>query len=562
MELNLNRMSDILINHVGYEPKAVKKFVYTGLAAETFSVKRLNDAIYTEVYSGKLKYIETDPIYGTSGYVGDFSPVTEEGVYRIYCGDVPGRTFSICNNVYGPAYRIMSQFFVWQRCGDDTGWNGPCHMNEKLIDKKGVTHHFHGGHHQSGDLRKWKFGAPYGVYQLSEFLKLGNPLWNKGQIEYDIAHSVKYYLSLISDEGYIFDSVFVPYDYDEAKCRGKGYCGYKEFWKDFMYHDRPTSQVGHTNVICLLASASVTLKNYDLELSKRCLDGALKVWSYMMKKGRYVGDFDWEIYPPIGHDRFRQMLFDYYFEDSAAMLTCCSMAGMELYKATGDKAIMDETAEMIRKLAKLHVVNSDGSLDYIKMSETDGRPQESQWYAVTYAPIVYATALEVFAGHEDEALWKRCAEQFLLRCEKTANGNLFGKTTNFMRKNPDTGEYFWSFRVPSGNKELADTAVFMSKISHIFGKERCLGIAQRHLDWIMGANHFDSSAIENVGYNQPMRACFGEFTPMQPQMPGGVFTELGPDHYDKGAWGTEYDLPITGAVLYALKCYETILNRD
>jgi len=557
MKFAADRISKFLMNHVGFEPEATKRFVYTGNEGDTFTVVRMLDAVNTEVYTGKLVKVENSGAHGTEymeGLLGDFSAVKEPGIYRIICGNDSSRSFPIQEGVYDPVHRMLTQFYIWQRCGDGTGWSGKeCHTGDSLTDKYGTVHHFYGGHHQSGDLRKWTFGSAFGGYCLSEFLSMGSPRWSLGNVEYDVEHSAKYYLSLISRNGYVFDCTFVPEDYDEAKCKGKGLGDYDAPWHNFMYFDTPTSTYGHTNVVRLLASASVSLKDHNADFAKRCLEGAKKVWDYIMREGRYVGDYDWQVYPPLGHDHFMKKVFDYFYEDSSPMLACIAQAGTDLYKVCGDESVAAEAVKAVNKLSKLLVYDKDGAVDYIRLSENCDRKQETQWFMIVPIALTFAMALESFKDHEDAALWKSCSEAFLKRFEKMAASNLYGKITNFCRINAETGEPYISYQVPSGNKDLADTAMFLIKIAPYFGKERCLSLAQRLLDWIMGGNPYDSSSIECVGYNQCMRAIFGEFLPCQPQMPGGVVTENGPDRYSPDSYGTEYDLPITGAVLYALK---------
>ncbi len=263
----------IRLNQVGFMKNAAKKFVFCG-ESEDFSVKIMKDGMLIEVYSGKLTPIHDNSLENGC-FVGDFSDVCEEGVYKICCGEYTSRTFAIYDNVYDAVCRMMTYFFTWQRCGDRGSWAGLCHLGERIITKNGEEKPLIGGHHQSCDLRKWTYGTTLGIYGLADYLNLAKPIWNKGEIEYDLYHAAKYYLSLISDEGYVYDSTFVPEDYNEEKCRGVGMGDYNAFFKNRRYFDSPTTPIGHYNLIRALSAIALSLKN-DAEFAAKCMAGEPK----------------------------------------------------------------------------------------------------------------------------------------------------------------------------------------------------------------------------------------------------------------------------------------------
>lgn len=106
--------SDFLINHVGFLPVSAKHFVYTG-NCETYKVNRMHDLNLIPVYSGKFE--KYDDIY----QIGDFTEITEEGIYRISTEEGNSRCFIISNDVYKTPARVLTNYFTWQRCADDLG---------------------------------------------------------------------------------------------------------------------------------------------------------------------------------------------------------------------------------------------------------------------------------------------------------------------------------------------------------------------------------------------------------------------------------------------------------
>jgi hypothetical protein len=103
---------------------------------------------------------------------------------------------------------------------------------------------------------------------------------------------------------------------------------------------------------------------------------------------------------------------------------------------------------------------------------------------------------------------------------------------------------------------IMDAALFLNRAAEITGNKSYRVVAQRQLDWVMGCNPFDASAIEGVGYNQPLRGLFGEFFPPTPQIPGGVSIGLLYSSFDPNLYGNcghnEYDMPVVGNVLWVM----------
>ena len=102
---------------------------------------------------------------------------------------------------------------------------------------------------------------------------------------------------------------------------------------------------------------------------------------------------------------------------------------------------------------------------------------------------------------------------------------------------------------------ITDTALFLNRAAEITGDQTYRTVAQRQLDWVMGCNPFDASAIEGVGYNQPLRGLYGEFFPPTPQIPGAVSIGLSPGSFSPETYGNgpnEYDMPVVGNVLWLM----------
>lgn len=109
------------------------------------------------------------------------------------------------------------------------------------------------------------------------------------------------------------------------------------------------------------------------------------------------------------------------------------------------------------------------------------------------------------------------------------------------------------------NLDLLASGVFLCKAARLTGCSQYRGAAQRQLDWLLGANQFDASSVEGVGYNQPHRGFFGEFFPPVPQIPGAVFTGITEESFREKSFGydCEYDMPMVGWMLYLIAQLQT-----
>jgi hypothetical protein len=83
-------------------------------------------------------------------------------------------------------------------------------------------------------------------------------------------------------------------------------------------------------------------------------------------------------------------------------------------------------------------------------------------------------------------------------------------------------------------------------------------MAQRQLDWILGANPFNASTVIGAGYNNPQHMFGAEFDPPTPFLPGGVMNGISGDSHDSpqlrpGSWQEcEYWTPMVAYTLWLL----------
>ena len=170
--------------------------------------------------------------------------------------------------------------------------------------------------------------------------------------------------------------------------------------------------------------------------------------------------------------------------------------------------------------------------------------------------MVFAEALTLWPDAPEAAVWKRQIDAAIRKYEKQAAANAYGRTSNQCAHPNGTEEPKWRYYAGSFIGDIADTTQFLCKAAPFMGTERCLPLAQRMIDFAIGANPVDSSAIEGVGHNQPIHEMIGECYPSQPKIPGGVFTDIAEFETDFNAGSQEYDMPLVGELLYALALYQ------
>ena len=87
----------ILVNHVGFPPNAAKHCVIPSPPEKEFTIHRLKDTKWTQVFAGALTEggNELEP-----GWVGDFSALKDDGIYQVQL------RFLAVESLYSPCGRL------------------------------------------------------------------------------------------------------------------------------------------------------------------------------------------------------------------------------------------------------------------------------------------------------------------------------------------------------------------------------------------------------------------------------------------------------------------------
>jgi len=576
----------IILNQVGFQANTRKLFYAPKSFENQFQIEKMQDCEFTPVFRSTL---EESPDADTR--VGDFTSVTEEGIYRIKMGSRNSRIFVIQNAMNDPIQRLLFNFVTWQSCGSPLGWNGACHLDESITLGTGEQRSLAGGFHQSSDLRKWSWGISLGMIGLIEYALKSKPAWDQGELAREIKHGADFYLRLILDDGSVLDSTFIPLD-DENQLlerrdaqhltiHGKGYDDYSIMWNSREFYERPTAPPGQWFTIRFLSLAARYFDGIDYDFSERCLSGAKRIWNYMDKNAKALYPYKVATLPPLGHEPLNKWWTPFY-ENSAMELAGKASAAIELALTSKSTSFDSVISECLNELCKLQISGSDDILNGSFWEGTSERLANNyHYFFTTTVPYAICLGIELLEMRQDVTTWrnslKLICDQYVAVSKKNVfnriQGNLFtndifeeGANFSFSEELAvEPKEKFpagtfngipFSYRYFSFcyNLDLSVASVILKKAGKLFANQDYADVAQSQIDWLLGANPFDSSSVEGLGYNNPHRGVFGEFFPPVPQIPGGVYTGLTEHAFWEEAYGLEceYDLPETTWLLYLL----------
>ena len=559
----------IMVNHVGFLPEAAKYCVIPDPEVKEFSIHQLEHTVWTEVFRGKLTRGGTEL---AKGCVGNFTELRAGGIYQIRCGELRSRCFVIHEHVYDVPMRVVFNYFPWQRCGDSkTGWTAPCHLEDGMIAETGEHVDLAGGYHQSCDLRKWAELMPIGLNGLAAWANIQNPEWGEKSIEEELRWGCDYFHKLVREDGGVPHSVFVPIGW-----------GPREWYQA----DAPVS--AHWTIIRYLSKAAEYFKQRDPDYNASCRELALRIWHYMNSEKRPAYKFQAKVLPPLGHDGLNTWYSGFY-KGSALDEANRLCAATALFKCTGDSSILQAAAVSASALTNLQVEDLAENSEHVAACFWEGPDSEvladSYFYFWhTSGPLGLCEVLNLFPGHPEAFRWRRAVERIAGQHMETSRRNPWGivatrwyahgveppievpftieGSQNLFtggklgaRKSEGVNRDVYYEYFPFGyNMDIMAAGLFMRMASEITGNPSYKEIAQRQLDWIMGCNPFDASAIEGVGYNQPHRGFFGEFFPPTPQIPGAVSVGVHDKSFSQESYGfaNEYDMPPTGYTLWLM----------
>jgi len=532
LSLPLYAESVVLVNQVGFNPDAPKICVVLEPQAEEFTVETIDPSVeWKPVFSGKLTR------HGEQ-WVGDFSAISTPADYRVRCGERVSYAFVVKPKPYATVERMLTEFFVWERCGSPDGWAGVCHQDPVPLHGTDRKIDASGGYHQSADLRCWNDGITQALYGYVRFAEDYEPIWENGRLDAEIRRGCDYFRKIISPEGFLYDSQFVPIG-----------------WGPRDFYDRPSAMGSHFTAVRLLARASVRFrKKNETEYAEALLKDALRVWEFTQTSDFFNTPY---VEPVKDLSRGTQKA-DFYWQTrrgGCAMLSAQAAAAYDLFLATGEEKWREVSFASTREFLALQIKEGPAAGLFRDSMETKALAFQDCTYGHLLAGVVFLVdLLRAEPNAPDAPLWRdalaRWCEIQAQAFEKDQYGGFSLYRGHEMNGHVRMGDRITDEPIPVVRLDSraptysAQQALIFSAAAQILNRPEYRKIAQYRIDWLVGLNQWNASCINGVGYGHHFHKVYGQFFPSTPQIPGAIMHAM-PDG--------EYDLPVAGMLLWALR---------
>ena len=558
----------IRANQLGYLPKAPKTAVLNGYGMFKF---QLIDCVSGEVYDEKSVLAREADFGSIAEY--DFSNIERCGTYYIKADPFRSYPITIGDGALDEAFTHPVSYFAAQRCGPSaTGYLTPCHCEDGIRMDDGTYRDVTGGWHDASDLRKWVGATIDGMVGLAMVYELLGDVIAPGGILDELKWGNRYFLCMQETDGHVM-----------AHCGGDVFRhSDSNHWTDnlrgtpddrvirttpasmdaqmrFAAAQAMTARIARTNEAdTTYATRIARTYEADTTYAARCADAGMRC-------------FDWA-YARIDENTTTDALGD------------GAMAAIELYRTTGDLRFADAAVELAGRIMALQVKDYEPVRGFFRISETNGDPYKC--ITGDPAPIALCLMLEHLGDHADAPKWREClrmwAMEYMLPMSRGSGYGLipyglYPRDAGGGRKCGD--DYYFRYfmglndRMDSNdtawwvgiNAHAAATGIAAAKAAVLLGEADLMTVAQRQLDWIIGANPFDESTIDLVGRNHHTTFDGRCFVPNTPRIRGAVLNGIGGDQSDMpdlldGSYHTcEYWTPMVAHTMWLAALLKILL---
>jgi hypothetical protein len=531
----------VIHTQLGFRPGHGKKRVVVPLVREArtvfgshlfylmeqnrFSMEPLNADNHSEyAYWGPLTRVDGDM---GPALVGDFSQITDPGVYQIYCAGEPGPSFVIRDDVWLRVVPDLLRYFQIQSCGRDVpGWHPACHLDDGYIPEEDRYLEAAGGWHDAGDFRKWVTSTALNAVSLlvchriwagrEETLGLAPGIFLREALQ-----GVHYFLGVQDPEtGLVYQNVGGGAD----SCHDNRDNRYTDNVPRSGDERRIHPGSVHTPGKCtaLYALYAEALKGTDDELAGRCRTAAL-------------------LSHKADHNRRR---------DDTESLQWRAWALLALWRGFGDEAHHDELIEVLGALLALQVTEYEGGQRTTRgywRAEAGSPVSHHKHVGYDYLIWILGECIEALPNHPDAAKWTeaiaRWVEDYAL---VFAGRNPWGllpyafypeapadKAHCHYRRLGDgmVYRYFLADNKFGVNARISISAAALGAAARVLQRPALMDDAYRLLEWILGNNPFQLSTMTGFGVLQPCALSF-----QMGNIPGGVTFGIHGDRDDEPAY--------------------------
>jgi len=501
----------------GYAPDGIKEIVVWCIRPARSGSFTLTDAKTGKtLLEGKL-IPRGENVWNRRAFIADISKLKKEGTYKLtanlgsgYEGKSP--PFEIRKNLYAELLEKAARHFFHKRCGIT------CHTHDaylrstrqkdfgKISGHKDVT----GGWHDAHDDNKWMVYAWHAVYALSELQERIAPEWNSTLDEglpLPLAEAwweIEWFMKMQKGDGSFYYAVI---DLKPYKKSGKWHnmpWGLKAPYNDLVDDDRwlsdtwgtgaldeligipgsltpSTPEFYHAAVAAAIAKFALACRKCDKKKSLTALRAARAAMRWVEK--RKVKPFQ-------------------YISLQAGL----ALLKIALYRL-GLKPCKTQIEKHIRQILALQ--QPEGHFHTARdLRGLEMHPEEAgdDRVLVDY-PFFYLIPLFEYLRHFPKgplcSKIKRAIEKFFALAKRLSALSEFGHLPQWTAK--DNPELILSKAHHGYNPYLLSIGALAAMAAKVLGDDSLIALAEKQLQWVLGANPRAMSFMNDVGYRRVNR---------------------------------------------------------
>lgn len=505
----------VYVNHIGFTPSAAKLALLGGGQETDFTICQQPGG--QVVFRGRFRRAASD--FGLYS-LGDFSELQQPGEYIVRTARESSAPFSIGPQVYDSTLDLIAGYFRLQRCGDSqTGWNGPCHLDDGLRGDTRQHHTVTGGWHDANDLRKWVGATIFGMLGL-----VRQPALTPA-IEEELRWGNRYFLAMQEPAGYLMN--YVGGDYFVHGDNNRWTDNIADGQDDRLIEVSPCEPLAQWVFVLAESIVAERLAERDPAYAEICRSAATRCAAWLLQETR---------------------------TQTAGELGAAISALLELHRAAPNEAWLAALLQFSERLLALQVpraVDSHSPVWGFFWQQPDPHgpssyePYRDIWRGC-WPLIGLCDLLEAYPEHERAPAWGDAIGLFCQPyLQALAARNAFGIVPYGLYRSDPGGaralgrfwfRYFYEENPKwyvGSNSLLASSGVGLVKAARLLGRPDLLALAQRQLDWILGCNPFNASLVMGAGYNNPQHMFGAEYDPATPFLPGAVLNGITGDAHDR-----------------------------
>jgi len=483
----------IAMNHLGFMPKARKWILYRLSGAAPVPEYTLR-----EIGSGPAFRVTRplSPVASDLGdcLVGDFSEVEREGMYQVAIGGEGSVPFFIRPDVWRRTLPNAFSFYPQKRCGIAVPNVHPvCHLDDARRRDNGQRIDTTGGWHDAGDLRKWMTSALLSGAALSHMVRNLGEAWNLdgsglGPVLEEIKWGNRYWRKMQDSDGRVFNDVAGGVNGDNSD---NHWTDNATGGDDDRYINPSKPNIVQAQFVTVQALLAQVYKSTDPGYGQRCLQAALRCWNANTPGNDAIGLGWW------------------------------TLAGLELFRATGDARWAEQTASLAARLLTLqnkeHIGSQKAVRGFWHTSEENRDPLRHHLFPGIPA-IALLEAAKSLPNQTEARRWRDAVRLHLdeyvvplasRNAYRIVPYGIFSGSPSAERYRPLGGDLTYRYFMPVARgahgltSHYESFAAVLAMAGRTFGQREYTELAYRQLEWVMGANPFGACLMTGEGMRNP-----------------------------------------------------------